>query len=98
MLGGSSVLVLLRRFAAMISASSAAAPATTPPRTVSAFLRASGSASAARRVGPQLAARLDRPTGLRPRVEPGDQLVDRRGQLGARHGELGLERDHLRAC
>ena len=80
----------------MISASSTATPAAAPPRTVIAFLRASGVGVAVRRVAPELPSRLDSAPGLGPRVEAGDQLVDRRRQLRAGHGELGLERDRLR--
>ena len=36
---------------------------------------------------PELTARLERPAGLRARVEPGRELVDRRRQLGARRGD-----------
>ena len=60
-------------------------PPRRPPSTVSAFLRASGAAVAARRVAPQLTTDVDRPAGLRPRVEARHELVDGRRQLGARH-------------
>ena len=85
----------LRR-AATTSASRAATPATAPPITASAFLRASGARVAARRVAPQADDRRDRPPGLRARVEARHQLVHGRRQLGAGHGELGLQRHHLR--